>query len=446
MTLLPSACEVAIVGGGIAGLAAAWELREHDVVVLEAQERVGGRIRSEPAGEYWLNFGAHLFPEPGGYLGRLIAALGLESSPVRGTTTAISINGKTVTGSRLEAYPLRLRLPPSARLSMIRLGLRLRSHLADYGRSAAPLAYREGATFADLLGRLHPEVKAIVEAAVNRVGADPTELSAAAGLALFEFAGTLGGRKDMAHRRNIVGGSALLPYAIADELGDRVLTGARVTSVRQGGDAVEIGFERDGRRERVRARSAIVAVPAPAARRVLRDAPDDLTAALGRIAYGPYVVGAVHTCETGPMPWDDVYAMVTPKASFNMFFNTASVKRTGPRRPGGTLMVYGGGELARGLMDKGDAEIADAFVRDLEAIYPKLEAVVDEVRVHRWVHGIPFARPGRGAIQEVLERPVGRIFLAGDYTAAFADMEAAAESGVRAARGAAGLVPSTARA
>ena len=35
--------EVIVVGGGIAGLAAAWRLRDRDVLVLEASDRIGGR-------------------------------------------------------------------------------------------------------------------------------------------------------------------------------------------------------------------------------------------------------------------------------------------------------------------------------------------------------------------------------------------------------------------
>ncbi len=39
--------DAVVIGGGIAGLAAAWDLRNRDVVVLEGAGRLGGRIRSE---------------------------------------------------------------------------------------------------------------------------------------------------------------------------------------------------------------------------------------------------------------------------------------------------------------------------------------------------------------------------------------------------------------
>jgi protoporphyrinogen oxidase len=53
--------DAVIVGGGIAGLASAWDLRNRDILVLEASDRLGGRIRSEARGRYWLNLGAHVF-------------------------------------------------------------------------------------------------------------------------------------------------------------------------------------------------------------------------------------------------------------------------------------------------------------------------------------------------------------------------------------------------
>ena len=49
--------EAVIVGAGIAGLTAGWTLRDRKILVLEATDRVGGRMRSEPRGPYWLNLG-----------------------------------------------------------------------------------------------------------------------------------------------------------------------------------------------------------------------------------------------------------------------------------------------------------------------------------------------------------------------------------------------------
>ena len=57
--------DVIVVGGGLGGLSAAWRLRHWDTVLLESGSRVGGRIRSERRGPYWLNWGGHVFAGPG---------------------------------------------------------------------------------------------------------------------------------------------------------------------------------------------------------------------------------------------------------------------------------------------------------------------------------------------------------------------------------------------
>jgi len=55
--------KVVVVGGGISGLAAAWRLRERglDVVVLEASDRAGGKIKTERAGEWLVEHGPNGF-------------------------------------------------------------------------------------------------------------------------------------------------------------------------------------------------------------------------------------------------------------------------------------------------------------------------------------------------------------------------------------------------
>ena len=79
-----------VVGAGIAGLAAAWELRDRDVLVLEASDRIGGRIKSEPRGRYWMNFGAHVFGGTSSATGRLLERTGVEAVTVPGVLTGVA--------------------------------------------------------------------------------------------------------------------------------------------------------------------------------------------------------------------------------------------------------------------------------------------------------------------------------------------------------------------
>ena len=161
-----------------------------------------------------------------------------------------------------------------------------------------------------------------------------------------------------------------------------------------------------GREREIRARSAVVAAPAYAARSMIHDLPADTAAALEVIPYGPYVVGAVLTDEKTSMPWDDIYALATPKRSFSMLFNTANVlRRPGePRKPGGSLFVYAAAGFARRLAGLDDATVMGRFRADLEDLYPELRDIIQEIVIQRWERGLPFPRPGRSRLQPALTR------------------------------------------
>ena len=49
--------DVVIIGGGIAGMTAARELRDVDPLILEASDRVGGRVWSKRRGDLALSVG-----------------------------------------------------------------------------------------------------------------------------------------------------------------------------------------------------------------------------------------------------------------------------------------------------------------------------------------------------------------------------------------------------
>ena len=135
------------------------------------------------------------------------------------------------------------------------------------------------------------------------------------------------------------------------------------------------------------------------------------------------------------MAWDGLYALCSAGTSFNMLFNHANVLRMPgrSREPGGTLMVYGGANLARRAFAKTDEQVENDFVEDLYRLFPDARGVVDEVVVQRWEDAIPSAFPGRAALQPAIERGVPPIFFAGDYAGEWTHMESAAETGAEAA-------------
>ena len=224
-------------------------------------------------------------------------------------------------------------------------------------------------SFTDFMGPLPPDVDALFRCTLTRSSGEPEQLAAGYGVGYFHLVWNRGEGLSA----NLVGGSATLTEALAAALGERARTGTR-------------GRARDTDRRRRRRRAPMTRRDCSRARGDRRDARvrharDRRRAARGdgerarAIPYGPYVVGAFLTAETGPAPWDDLYALATPKRSFGMLFNTANVLRVDGRRdPGGSLMVYAAADLARSLDGLSDDEIAARFRADLSSSSPRSTA------------------------------------------------------------------------
>ncbi|MBM3681356.1 MAG: FAD-dependent oxidoreductase [Actinobacteria bacterium] len=436
--------DVVIIGAGIAGMTAAKRLRHHDPLVLEASDRVGGRIWSRPCGELAMSVGAHMFPPPDSTVGRMVAEYGLDVLPITGSMLNVAWGDRVYRDMRPELLPLRLPLAPAARVSFARAGLKVKRigdaymRLAEQrpGETAADvrlrlLQYGGDETFADFLGPLHPEAQRIFTALCNRTIADPHEISVSAMAALFGHvwdSGDLG--------RNMRGGAGLLPEAMGADLAGHIRLRTRAVDIAFDGAGVTVTAEGPEGPLTVRARTAICAVPAPDLMPVIqRAATPGLQAALDRVRFGPHVVVSIRTDETEPMPWDDIYSVLTPDYAFNMLFNhTNSLYATGTRKTGSVLMVYGGASRGTPLLDRPHDEIAALYLADLYRLYPEARGHVAETWVMPWAHAGPFAAPGRWRAQEALERGLGgRVFLAGDWVSDFVSMETAALTAVDAA-------------
>lgn len=439
--------DVVIVGGGLAGLSAAWRLRHWDIELLEASPRIGGRIRSEKRGPYVLNWGGHVFAGPGSSTDQLLSETGTRSVGVPGALTGLSMNGRFLPQGRAQTYPFRIPMSFGARCAVLKAGTRVSLDVLRYARAVRRRPGEDGAarqqriydfenerTFAEYLGDLPEDAEALFRPTVTRSAGDPEELSAGAGIGYFSLVWNIG----QGLSRSILGGPSTLTETIASSLNGRVRSDVEVHEVVHHPDHVVIRCTDEGRETEIRARAVVLATPADVAHRIGVDLPQETREALQQVRYGPYVSAAFLTGETSARPWDDTYGVATPKRSFSVALNMGNIVhgRSAERRPGGSMMVFSPASLAQGLIERDDEEITETYLRDLDQCLPGFAGDVVESHIQRWPTGAPYCFPGRGKLQAALTRTDSRVFLAGDYLGTLYT-ETAIDSGFTAAQEAA---------
>ena len=419
--------DVVIVGAGLAGLSAGWRLRHWDTVLLEADERVGGRIRSERRGNYWLNWGGHVFAGAGSSTDSLLREVGVTAVQIPGSLQGLSMNGKFIKKGHIATYPFRIPMSLRSRIDTLRAGMKVVSGVAKYtgvvrkrvGESGAMRQQRiydfqNDISFQDYTGDLSEDAAALFKTTVTRSAGDMNEISAGAGIGYFSLVLGIG----QGLSQGIVGGPSTLTESVAAALGDRIQLGATVQEVVHKKDSVLVRYSQSGVDHEVEARAVVLATTADVSHRIGVDLPEELRGALGQIKYGPHVSTAFLTNETSAQPWDDIYAIAAPKRSFAIALNQASIVRgtESVRKPGGSFMTFSPASLGRALLEKSEEEVIKTHLTDLDEVLGRgfADSVV-EAKVDRWKNASPYCFPGRAKIQSTLMRGTDRVFLAGDY-------------------------------
>ncbi|WP_433675790.1 protoporphyrinogen/coproporphyrinogen oxidase [Microbacterium gorillae] len=103
---------VVVIGGGIAGMVSAWELARSGarVVLLEAGDELGGRVRRENIDDVTLDIGAESFATRGGAVAALLTELGMADEIVH----PASLGSWVVTSDAARAVPL----PPAGTIGI----------------------------------------------------------------------------------------------------------------------------------------------------------------------------------------------------------------------------------------------------------------------------------------------------------------------------------------
>lgn len=438
---------VAVIGAGLAGLAAAYELDAsgYETVVLEAQMRAGGRVRTLREA-----FSDGLYAEAGAmaiadvdkftldYVKKF--DLPLQKTNPTGAPRRFFVRGNWLADPKISPYALSER---EKKLGLAGLyfdyaaaGMKLIGDTQSKSWSPADFADLDKLTVAEFLRKQGASRDAIEFLRLTELGlyGDGLEKSSALGVFLGE-AHYVGAEKFYA----VEGGNDLLPKAFARRLADKIQYGARITALKQTGGAVQIVGDRNGNPFVLEAERVVCTVPLTVLQKIEITPP--LSAAKRRAASElKYSSVSRVYLQSRTRVWEKFYPTAratidSPRVLLEDHTDTQNASKRG------IVESHTFGAEARQIAALPEKKRLNQSIHLLEKLIPGYKQEFeggaskcwDEDEFSRGAY-IDY-RPGQVTAHfAILAAPEGRIHFAGEHTSKmFASMEGALESGKRAA-------------
>ena len=447
---------VVIVGGGAAGLSAAYTLKKRgfNPVLLEAGDRVGGRLVGDTIDGFSIDTGADFFCSSYDTAFRLCDELGLPlvRSKMRlgwfrngrwtTTTPGLSLGNllRNLPAARALGF-----LSPRAMLANSKLfrSLFRQSEYLSFA-SDSRLAELDGEeTFDQYLERLGvPDYIQVMLRGFLEMTMGHVEFSGEAYMRTYIREMLLNADRLYVPEK----GASALSQALADACGDAIRVSTPVRSLVIEGGAVT-GVTVDG--ESIEADAVICAVPPARILEIIPGLPSAVRQTLGNITYSSgcrVVIGLDHP----PLPpgW---HGALYPEDDTPLLLDR-SINLPTCAPPGmNTLDLLTGRDLAKELLALDDEEIKRRMLSDARRNPPPGSRLPrdDEGlfwRVYRWNEAVCMGQPGMfkavADIRRQLGRDIPNLFLAGDYTRV-PSINGALASGVGCADEVAGLLASS---
>ena len=447
---LPSSVDVVVVGAGISGLMAARNLVKagKDVLVVEADDRVGGRVLN-----HTLTDGS-VIESGGAFVGPTQNRIFALSDELGVTTFKEYVDGKNVYAAKGMKLKYSGTVPPDpliladAAILEKRIDRMSKQVPVDAPWTAKKAAQWDAISVDQWIRRntLIPRVRDVLLSYLQPAfGTDGKDMSL---LFLLWFIATAGdeshpgtfarssGTADSAQDSRYVGGSALIPLRMAEALADRVALNAPVRRIAQTDSAVEVSTDRGT----VQAKRVIVAVPPPLALNIEWSPalPSRRQQLLEHMPMGQLMkCAAVYEAPFWRAQGLSGSGVATDGAVRVMFDNSPDDAAVG------VLLCFVGGSVwethGRLPVDERRAAVLRGFARFVgdEALEP-IEYVEHDWTLDEWTLGSPIASPRLGTITSygsTIREPVGRVHWAGTETATYWSgyMDGAVRAGERAA-------------
>ncbi|HIW91109.1 MAG TPA: protoporphyrinogen oxidase [Candidatus Corynebacterium avicola] len=437
-----------MVGGGISGLAAAWELRRRlgpgaHIQILEAYDRIGGKLKTVDFSEGPVDMGAEAFLARRTSLAGVITELGLgdELRVPSGARSAFLVDGElvdipsaTVMGVPARGADVAEVLSPEARAAI------------DAERDGAPLQWTPGddANVGDLVRQRYtgevvdrlvsPMLGGVYSSSADDLGVRATipqladalddladrgedvHLSAAVRLVLDERAASASSTdgKPAPVFNSLATGYRTLVNRFAEASAADIRVNTQVESIGHLTDRIYL--EPVGRVDAV-----VVAVPAPTASVLLQDIVPDAAAALDtvKLASSAVVGLAFDTSEGLPERSGILIGQGGPTQAKAFTFSSRKWPHIGERGTGDGAFVRASFGTFRdpSLVDAEDRTLIGYALEDLAAVTGFTARPV-ETFVQRWWGGLPVYGEGHPATMDAVRRAVGevpRVAVAGAY-------------------------------
>ena len=433
---------VVIIGAGLAGLSAAYELQQagHDVTILEAQSRVGGRVstlRGYFADGLYAELGATFISDVHDLTIKYSKLFGLELLPANNNLPSIYyLRGKRYKNQGAVDWQLNLTAEEK------KLGLD-----GLWGKYISPVVGEMGnpasADWSDAAFRKYNEMTIAEFLRKRGASADAVALMMLGYDANFGDAFQL--LRDYALHQNqkgefsIKGGNDQLPKAFAAKLSDKILYGCPVVKIEYDLKQARVTFLQGGAMQTMSADKLVCAIPFTLLRRI-EIAPKFSTEKQLAIEQMKYLSVSRVFLQARKRFWiDKGLSGVAATDLPSMKLRHTTLIQSGKR---GILNSYNEGENSRRITAMNESERLSSTLDDIEKIYPGMRENYEGGISKCWDED-PWVR-GAISVYDVGEmksfipfiaRPEGRIHFAGEHTSRWTGwMQGALESGIRAAR------------